>query len=235
MLTNVLIVDDEPLAVELLEAYVSVVPGLHIAGKCYNALEAFAVLNKQQVDVIFLDINMPEITGIDFLKMLRDPPLIIFTTAYSEYAAESYNYNVVDYLVKPITRERFMKAVSKLSGVLAPQRSAPKQEDNTLFVRSDGKMIRIDLAELRFIEGYKNYVRLWMEREKVIVHNTMKSFEEYLVSHFDFLRVHKSYIINARYISEISGSSIRMGNETITIGATYKDEVQAALKKYRQL
>lgn len=234
MLTKVLIVDDEPLAVELLETYVSRVPGFVLAGRCSNALEAFAMLSRSQVDVVFLDINMPEVTGMELVKMLRDPPAIVFTTAYSEYAAESYNYNVVDYLVKPITFDRFMKAVQKITAVKAAQSVASSSPSDTIFVRSDAKMIRVDLGELQLVEGYKNYVRLWKEKEKVIVHNTMKSFEQYLAQYPAFVRVHKSYIVNTAFIAELAGNSIRMGNEIIAIGATYRNDVFAALARFKQ-
>jgi len=232
---NILIVDDEPLAIELLEGYVLKVPGFDLAGKCSNALEAFSILNKKQVDVIFLDINMPEISGMDLLKMLKDPPAVILTTAYTEYAVESYNYNVIDYLVKPITFDRFIRSVHKLEDVAAQNRQTAKQEDETLFVRSEGKLIQISLQRLHFVEGYKNYVRLWTDTGKIIVHNTMKNFEEYLEHYPDFLRVHKSYIVNIRFVTEILGNTIKVDNESIAIGATFRDNIQAILRKYKQL
>lgn len=232
---NILIVDDEPLALELLEGYVRKVPDFRLAGKCSNALEAFALLNREKVDVIFLDINMPEISGMDLLKMLKNPPYVVFTTAYTEYAAESYNYNVIDYLVKPITFDRFMKAVHKLSDLDSGSKEQGQRADNTVFVRSDGKMIRIDLDQLQFVEGYKNYVRLWTSGGKILVHNTMKHFEDYLEGRTQFLRVHKSYIVNLNHVSEFAGNFLRIGNEQIAIGATYREDVAAALNRFRQL
>ncbi len=231
---NVLIVDDEPLASELLEFYASKLPDLVLAGKCTNALEAFSVLNKQKIDVIFLDINMPEITGMDFLKMLKDPPHIIFTTAYSEYAAESYNYNAVDYLVKPITFGRFAKAVDKLMNVAGAVQPASKEKDNDmLFVQSEGKMVRVNLLTLYIVEGYKNYIRLWTDTGKIVVHNTMKKFEEHLEHHSNFLRVHKSYLVNVDFVTEINGSAIRIKEEMVPIGNTYRDAVLSRFSKYK--
>jgi DNA-binding LytR/AlgR family response regulator len=232
---NVLIVDDEPLAVELLEIYVARMPELKLVGKCGNALEAFAALNKLPVDILLLDINMPEISGMDLLKMLKDPPTVILTTAYSKYAAESYNYNVADYLLKPITFDRFVKAIQKVATTGASSGATEKDGVETIFVRSDSKMIRIDLRELRLVEGYKNYVRLWVGQDKVIVHNTMKNFEEYLSSHTAFIRVHKSFIVNTAFISEVSAAGIKVERELIAVGATYRTEVQAALARFRQL
>lgn len=232
---NVLIVDDEPLAIELLEGYVLKMTGFTLIGKCSNALEAFSILNKEQVDAIFLDINMPEITGIGFLKMLKNPPLIVLTTAYSEYAADSYNYDVVDYLLKPITFERFAVATNKLLNTTIQKKDNAKPEDDILFVRSEGKMTKVDLRDLYIVEGYKNYVRLWIGNEKIIVHNTMKNVEEFLKQNPAFLRVHKSYIINMKYVSEVFGNCIKVKNETIVIGPTFKNEIEIALQKYDQL
>ena len=165
---KVLIVDDEPLAQDLLESYLLKMPGFVITGKCKNALEAFSVISKQPVDLMLLDINMPEISGMDFLKTLKNPPKVIFTTAYSQYAVESYDLNAVDYLLKPITFDRFIKAIHKLTTELPASNSnesrsqkSSMSDKDILFVKSDGKMIKIDLAQLCIVEGLKNYVRLW--------------------------------------------------------------------------
>jgi DNA-binding LytR/AlgR family response regulator len=231
---NVLIVDDEPLALELLEYYIRKLPELTLTGKCLNALEAFSMLNKYPIDVIFLDINMPEISGMDFLKMLKDPPRIIFTTAYTQYAAESYNFNAVDYLLKPITFERFMKAVNKLHHSPASNAdSSGTNDSDILFVQSEGKMIKIVLSELYIIEGYKNYIRLWTDGGKIVVHNTMKKFEEYLERDQRFLRIHKSYIINTAFVSEINGGYLKVKEEVVPIGNTYRDVVLNKFEKYK--
>jgi len=238
---NILIVDDEPLARTLLETYVQKMPGLTLAGMCENALEAFSVLNTQTIDLLFLDINMPEINGIDFIKALKNPPAVVFTTAYAEFAVESYNLNAVDYLLKPITFDRFMKAVDKAKNtddnkretITASHIQGMKTPDDILFIKSEGKMVKIDLSELWFVEGLKNYVRLWLNNGKVIVHSTMKSFEDQLASNPQFIRINKSYIVNLKYISEIDGNAIKVKTELLTIGSTYKDDVQKIIDKYK--
>jgi len=240
-LLKVLIVDDEPLAQELLETYLLKMPGVQIIGKCANALEAFAILSKQQADLMLLDINMPEISGTDLLRTLKDPPEVIFTTAYSEYAVESYELNAIDYLLKPITFERFIKAIHKASDVI---RNGSKNtgvktvkdmsnKEDILFVKSDGKMIKIDLTHLWFVEGLKNYVRLWTNEGKIIVHSTMKHFEDQLAGMPHFVRVSKSYIINIKFVSEIDGNVIRIKGEMITVGSTYRDEINKLIDGYK--
>lgn len=244
MAFKVLIVDDEPLAQELLEAYLQKLPGFELVGKCSNALEAFSMLNKQPVDLMLLDINMPEINGMEFLKTLKTPPKVIFTTAYANYAVESYELNALDYLLKPITFERFFKAINKATEVLQPTRPAEQPttpsntatpKDNILFVKTEGKMVKIDLAQLWFIEGLKNYVRLWTDSGKIIVHSTMKNIEEQLAAYPMFVRVSKSFIINIKYVSEIDGNIIRIKSEIITIGNTYRDEVHRLFDGYKLL
>jgi DNA-binding LytR/AlgR family response regulator len=239
---QVLVVDDEPIARDILQTYIVKVPFLQLAGTCKNALEAFGFLSNNKVSLLLLDINMPEITGINFLKTLKDPPLVIFTTAYAEYAVESYDLNAVDYLLKPISFDRFLKGANKAADILratmepAANVAAPAAvADNMMFVRSEGKLVRIDLEKLWMIEGLKDYVRLWTETGKTIVHGTMKSFEEQLSAQKNFIRVHKSYIVNTRYVNEVDGNSLRIKDQLITIGSTYRDEVLAVFNRYKLL
>jgi DNA-binding LytR/AlgR family response regulator len=238
---RVAIIDDEPLATEVLQNYISKIPGAVLAGTCKNALEAFALLNRENVDLMLLDINMPEMNGMDFFKTLRNPPLAIFTTAYSQYAVESYDLNAVDYLLKPIPFDRFAKAINKAIEILNP---APKPAtgapatatgDRLMFVRSEGKWIKIDLAKVWFVEGLKDYVRLWADDGRITVHSTMKNFEEQLAPYSNFVRVHKSHIVNLEYISEVDGNSITIKDQMIAIGSTYRDEVQRVLNGYKLL
>lgn len=236
---RVAIVDDEPLAAEVLQTYLAKIQGVELAGTCKNVLEAFALLNKEKVDLMLLDINMPEITGMDFLKTLRNPPLVIFTTAYSQYAVESYEMNAVDYLLKPIPFDRFVKAINKAIDLLqpAPQPAASNPPttsgDRLMFVRSEGKWIKIDLAKVWFVEGLKDYVRLWADDGRITVHSTMKNFEEQLAPYANFVRVHKSHIVNLEYITEVDGNSITIKDQLIAIGSTYRDEVQRVLNGYK--
>jgi DNA-binding LytR/AlgR family response regulator len=238
---RVLIVDDEPIARDIMETYVQKLPELQLVGTCKNALEAFQSVSKNDVDLLLLDINMPEINGMDFLKTLKNPPLVIFTTAYAEYAIESYELNAVDYLLKPVPFERFMKGVNKAIDILrADTKVVPVQNntahiDNLMFVKAEGKLVRIDLAELWFVEGLKDYVRLWTEKGKIIVHSTMKNFEEQLSAYAHFVRIHKSYIVNVKYITEVEGNSVRIKDQLITIGNTYRDEIYTMLNKYKLL
>lgn len=232
-----LIVDDEPLARELLETYLLKMPGFEIAGICANALEAFPFLAGQGIDLLLLDINMPEISGMDFLRTLKNPPRVIFTTAYAEYALQGFEVNALDYLVKPITFERFLKAVSRLTEPydkkVAKQQDAPIERDALLFVKSEGKMVRVDLHRLWFVEGYKNYVRLWMDDKKIMVHSTMQKFEDQLSKFPLFVRINKSAIINISHVAEIEGNCIRIKTESLVIGNTYRNSVLETFGRYR--
>ncbi|MBL7682777.1 MAG: response regulator [Flavipsychrobacter sp.] len=232
---RILIVDDEPIAQDILETYIGKVQDVQLVGKCRNAPEAFAAINNQQVDVMLLDINMPGITGMDFVKSLRNPPLVIFTTAYTEYAIESYELNAVDYLLKPISFERFLKGINKAKDILQPGSGTEKTTDNTVFIKADNKLVRIDLQQLQFAEALKDYIQLHTEQGKKLIHCTMKSLEETLAPYPNFLRVQKSYIVNITCITEVDGNTIRIKEHSISIGNTYKEQVYAVLNRHRLL
>lgn len=240
---DVLIVDDEPIAREILVSYLAKMPGFELAGECRNALEAFQVLNRQQVGIMLLDIQMPEINGMDFLKALKNPPHVIFTTAYADFAVQSYELHAVDYLLKPVSFERFLKAMNRAAELAhaplrngAPKAPAPAATGNAesmLFVRSEGKWIKVDLTELWMVEGLKDYVRLWTGQGKVIVHSTMKNFTEQLASYTQFVRIQKSFIVNLHYITEVNNNAVKVKEEWISIGNTYRDEVDKLFKAYK--
>ena len=241
---RVMIVDDEPLAHEVLKTYFSKLSGYEITGCFTSAAEAFSVLNFGKTDLLMLDINMPEIDGITLLKTLTHPPKVIFTTAYAEYAVESYSLNVIDYLLKPITFERFLKAINKASQTLKPseERSAvlpapetDKAQSSIMFVKSEGKLIKVDLTKLWLVEGLKNYVCLYYAQEKIIVYGTMKNFEEQLSSYPNFLRISKSYIMNLDHLQQIQGNVIKVKDKSIAIGNTYRDEVNKVLRSFKIL
>lgn len=242
-LLQIMIVDDEPIARDIMETYISKVPTLQLAGTCSNALEAFQLLNKQRIDIMLLDINMPEITGIDFLKTIKHPPKVIFTTAYAEYALESYELDAIDYLLKPVPFDRFLKAINKATEaikangkpVLQEAPSAVNVSDKLMFVKSGGRLIKVDLSRLWFVEGLKDYITLWTEQGKVVVHSTMKHVEEHLIQHHNFARVHKSYIVNLDYIDEVDGNTIRIKGQSVMIGNTYRDEIYGILNRYKFL
>lgn len=235
---RVAIVDDEPLAGEILQNYLARLDNLELAGVCRNALEAFSLLSREQVDLLFLDINMPELNGIEFLKTLKTPPLVIFTTAYSEYAVTSYELNAVDYLLKPVSFDRFMKAVNKAFSFLHAKEapvSAPQAYDRSMFVRSDGRWVKIDLDKLWFAEGLKDYIRLWMNDGRITIHGTMKNFEEQLKPFSNFIRVHKSYLVNLDFVEEVDSGSIKVKTETLAIGHTYKEALTEVLNRRKLL
>ncbi|MCP4439940.1 MAG: response regulator transcription factor [Aureispira sp.] len=237
---NVIIVDDEPLAHEILENYISRFPSLNLVAKCNNAIEAFEVLNTQEVDLMFLDIQMPQITGIDFLKTLSNPPKVIFTTAYSNYALDSYELNVVDYLLKPIAFERFVKAVHKAIGdkkddttveTTTPIASTEEKADY-IFVKADKKLIKIRFNDIFYIEGLKDYVILHTPNGRTVTLQTMKSLESKLPSDI-FMRVHRSYIINIKRIDIVEGNSVHINKKTIPIGKNYKEVLLEIVNKNR--
>jgi DNA-binding LytR/AlgR family response regulator len=235
-LMRVAIVEDEPLAQEILQSYLQRINTFELVATCKDALEAFALLSQQSIDLLLLDINMPHISGMDFIKSLKNPPLVIFTTAYSEYAIDSYELNAVDYLLKPISFDRFLKATHKAQEMFKPmqiniplQSQLPASTNKLLFVRSEGKWIKIDLSKLWFVEGLKDYVKLWMDDGRITVHSTMKNFEEQLATYSNFIRVHKSHIVNLEFVSEIENNSLKIKDQIIGIGNTYKDEVYKVL------
>lgn len=201
MKLNCLIVEDEPLAANVIEKYIGKIEGLILIEKCTNAISAFNILNKQKIDVLFLDIKMPQISGIEFLKTLKNPPKIILTTAYRDYALEGYELDVIDYLLKPISFERFLKAVNKLLFSSAYQlpviQSLSKNSDSgeNIFVKSDKKMVKINLNDILYIEGLKDYIQIVTSKEKVITYLSLSAIEEKLPKEL-FIRIHRSFIVS---------------------------------------
>ena len=228
---NCIIVDDEPLAQEVLERHISSISELILVKKCGNALEAFEVLHTEPVDLIFLDITMPVISGIDFLRSLRKSPAVIITSAYPEFAVQGYELDVTDYLVKPISMERFMKAVNKVidkfHSTSVPSPSQAVRVDY-MFVKSDQKLIKIKFADIEYIEGMKDYVKIYTKEKMIVTLHTMKFFEASLPK--EFLRVHKSYIINLDGIKSIAGNEVELRNIKIPIGSSYKDNLMKVVQ-----
>ncbi len=228
MMIKTLIVDDEPLALEILENYISKIPDLELVSQCSNAIEANNVLQKENIDLMFLDIQMPQMTGIELLNSLSNPPKVILTTAFEEYAVEGFNLNVVDYLLKPIALDRFMKSVNKAKLLLSKSHSENLTQEDFFFVKADKKLVKIHYTEILYIEGLKDYVIIKKEDGRVIALQTMKSLEEKMPSKL-FKRVHRSYIVNIDRIKAVVGNSIELieGGQTksIPIGKNYKDEL----------
>jgi DNA-binding LytR/AlgR family response regulator len=227
-----LIVDDEALAREVIESHMAKVDFLQLAGKCSNALQAFAALNKEHIDLMFLDIKMPEMTGLEFIRTLKDPPKIIITTAYHEYALEGFELNVADYLLKPISFDRFLKAVNKIkTSVEKIVENKATQQPEPFYVRSERKLVKINPPEIIYIESLKNYLCIYTTTQKVTVLSTMQHLEEQLKAYPFLYRVHKSFFVNKHFINEIDNGLLRLnsGNE-IPLGASYKDAFLDAMK-----
>ena len=225
---RVLIVDDEPLAQEVIERYLRNINELELVGKCSNALEAFEVLHNEHIDLMFLDISMPVISGIDFLRSLRIAPAVIITTAYPDFALQGYELDVIDYLVKPISLERFMRAVNKVIERIkkpTPVIAESKQiKADYMFVKCDQKLIKIRFNDIDYIEGMKDYVKIFTNDKMIVTLHTMKFFENNLPSHI-FIRIHKSYIVNVDAIKTISGNELEINQTKIPIGNSFKDNV----------
>ena len=230
---NCIAVDDEPLALKQLENYISQVPFLDFKGGCRCAAEAMKYIREDIVDAIFLDINMPDINGIDFVKTLVTPPIIVFTTAYADYAVEGFKVNAADYLLKPFSLDEFRRAAEKVR-VQYEQRegnsTAVADEDDSLFFKTDYKIVRVNVSSISCIEGMSEYLKLHMDGnvDPLVILLSMKKLEGRLPSYF--MRVHKSYIINLRKIREVSRGRVLMEDGTlIPVGDMYKEAFQAYL------
>jgi DNA-binding LytR/AlgR family response regulator len=221
-----IIIDDEPLAHEIIEEFGSMLPHLELKKKCYNALEAMQFLNKESVDLMFLDLNMPKLTGFAFLKTLTNPPKVIVTTAYKEYALEGYELNISDYLLKPFSFERFVKAINKAIGSQLQKPNTTDTSSGTIrfFVKGDKKYHQIKSEEILSIEAYGNYTKIYFPEEYIISHESISYYENILPTS-QFLRVHKSFIIAIDKIKHIEGNIIWVSSYKIPIGRTYKSAV----------
>ncbi len=224
-----LIVDDEPLAIEIIESYVNKLDYMEVVATCSNALKAFELIQSKEVDLIFLDIQMPKLTGIDFVKALKKPPNIILTTAYRDYALESYELDVVDYLLKPISFERFLVAIQKINGaepssVSQKTINLSKNEDSYIYLKADKKMVKVKLDDILYIESLKDYIRVRTKEKDVVSHQKISYLEEKLPEEF-FMRIHRSFIVSINKIISYSASAIEVPNHELPIGRMYKNQV----------
>ncbi|AXY76468.1 DNA-binding response regulator [Paraflavitalea soli] len=225
-----LVVEDEPLAQNVLKKYIAEHPLLELAGVCGDAPEAQQWLARHQAAIVFLDINLPRLSGISFLKSLSRPPLVIFTTAYPEFAVEGFELDAVDYLVKPFSFERFLKGVNKaLEKLERPGPGEGPVPASSIFIKADKKVYKVNLADILYIEALDDYVKVVTTQGHYLVHDTLKSLLEELPAG-QFWRVHKSYIIAGTKIVFIEGNYVRIGDRDIPIGASYREEVFARLK-----
>ncbi|EAY31234.1 LytR/AlgR family response regulator transcription factor [Microscilla marina] len=229
MTIRCIIVDDEPLATDILEAYVSKIAFLELVQICANAFEALDCLKRNTIDLIFLDINMPDLSGIEFLNALPQKPAVIFTTAYADYAVEGFNLDAVDYLLKPISFDRFLKAANKAESFLASKQSgkevvgADEAPTEHLFVKTEYKIVKVNLKDIWYVEGLKDYIKIVTFEGQLLTLQSMKNMQETLPD-AQFMRVHKSYIIAMAYIESIERNKIKIQDKWIPIGTTYRDQ-----------
>jgi two-component system LytT family response regulator len=230
-----IIVDDEPLALHVLEDYISKIPFLHLVKSTTNPIEALTLVQDKEADLVFLDVQMPELTGIQFLRIANGKAKVILTTAYPQYALEGYELDVIDYLLKPIAFDRFFKSVQKAQGILQPAAAKPvaaeaspqkpQQEflSDFIFVKTEHKIQKVYLNDILFIEGLKDYISIFTPAERIITLQNMKKMEDALPPKY-FIRVHKSYIVSINKIDSIERSRIFIGDKIIPVGDTYRDE-----------
>jgi DNA-binding LytR/AlgR family response regulator len=235
MKTKCLIVDDEPLARDLIRGHVEKLENFEVVAECSDAMKALQVLREKQIDLMFMDIQMPQITGIEFLKTLKHQPKVIITTAYREYALEGFELDVVDYLLKPITFERFLKSVNKYyqinqDEVQVVSNSSPDkmQDESFIYIKENKKVVKVYLTEIKYIEGLSEYVQIFTDKRKIITKTSMAQMEEKLPSE-NFLRIHKSYIVSIGKIEAFTANTIEIQGKELPIGRSYKNGVISAL------
>ena len=222
------IVDDEPLAVKLLESYVNKTPSLTLAASYSSAVEAMDGLRSDPVDLLFLDIQMPELDGLEFARMVGDDTCIVFTTAFSQYAVDGYKVNAVDYLLKPISYPDFLASVNKAQDLLAKIRPSVVEQESkdSFFIKSDYKLIRIAFDDILYIEGLKDYVKIYLSSapRPILSLTSMKTVENFLPQN-DFLRIHRSYIVNMNKVTSLERGQVQIGERKLTVGDSYKDKI----------
>lgn len=228
-----LIVDDEPPARAVLKRYVDELPMLEMAGECANAIEAISHLQHDAVDLMFLDIRMPQLNGTDFLKTIKNPPKVIFTTAFTEYALEGYELDVVDYLMKPVRFDRFLKSVNKAFPLpnqkpLAEEILPEKKNESFVYFRADRKMVKVLLSDILYIESMKDYVKVFAATQPIVTKQSISSVEAMLPEK-DFVRTHRSFIVSVNKIKSFTNELIEIGNAEIPIGKLYRNSVMKLL------
>lgn len=228
-----IIVDDETASHDIIKEYASSLAYLSFQKSCYNAFEAIEYLNSKSVDLIFLDINMPKLSGFEFLRTLSNPPKIIITTAYKEYALEGYELNIDDYLLKPFNFLRFVKSVNKVyessSSLLKPSPKSEILDSSKIFIKDDNKYYQIKLDDILFLEAYGNYVKIYLKDKMIVSHQTLSSFTSTLPDN-QFIRVHKSFIVSTDKIESIEGNRIKIQKHEIPIGKMYKLNISQLIK-----
>lgn len=234
MSVKCIIVDDESVAHDIIKKYCALLPNLQVTQDCYDAIEAIEYLNSNPVDLIFLDLNMPKLRGFEFLKTLPQPPKVIVTTAYKEFALEGYELNIVDYLLKPFSFERFLKAINKATldtskSVVKPQTEVPLTKPNSTFVRVNNRDVKVVFDDILFVEASGNYIKIVLREEVITLRGTLSSIME-LIPTGDFVQVHRSFIVCKQHINAIEGNQIFINSYTVPIGKSYKAELDRIIK-----
>jgi len=221
MTVNCIIVDDEPVSQDILKKYIADTPALNLLQVCNNAFEASEALMQHKTDLIFMDINMPKLSGMKFYKSLNKPPYVIFTTAYPEFAAEGFEVDAIDYLLKPFPFDRFIKAVNRaIERITKPERKTTSAE--YILLKADKKLHRVNLSDISHLEALGDYVKVFYIDTFILVHDTLQRLLDQLPKN-DFIRIHKSYVISTGNISYVEGNQVRIGEREIPIGQTYRD------------
>lgn len=230
-----LIIDDEPIARQGLENYVAQIDFLDLKGVCKNAMQANTILKEQPIDLLFLDIEMPMLSGIDFLKTTVNPPAVIFTTAYSKYALEGYQFDVIDYMLKPISFDRFLLAANKALRLLGPKKQvSEKEEPAYIFVKTDKQLVKINIAEILYIEGMQNYIIFHTTKEKIMALVPLKNIFDLLAA-TDFIKIHKSYIVAKDKVTSIVGNQVSITDKLLPISTRMRKQVVDKLTGNRLL
>jgi DNA-binding LytR/AlgR family response regulator len=233
-----LIVDDEPLALDVLEGFIESNPDLECCGRAENAIRASELLKQNHVDLIFLDIHMPEIDGISFAKSLENPPLIVFTTAYSEYALTGFELNAIDYLLKPISPDRFQQAVDKVKEYLNLRQkndiSNPEINEEYIFIKADQKQHKVGISEILYIEAFADYVKIFIPEKRLVTLQTMKNMEKKLPEEH-FCRIHRSYIVGLKHINSFSSSEVGVADKKLPVGKNYRERFMSIMSGFHSL
>ena len=230
-----MLVDDEPPALNVLEKYISMVEQLELVAKCSNAFEALELLQTKEVDLIFLDIQLPKLSGTSFLKTLTHPPKVIFTTAYKEYASEAFDLDAIDYLVKPVSLERFLKAVNKVTNTKTPEPLKPAVPVNSsfLYFKTERKMVKVLLDDIRYVESIRDYIKIFRVNDKpLLVKQSMTTLESMLPGDL-FIRVHRSFVVSVNKVTAFTSRDIELGDIEIPIGKLYADRVKKFSGSFR--
>lgn len=230
---NCIALDDEPLALDIIEAYVKKHPELNLIARCNNAEEASKVLNSQHIDLMFLDIQMPGVTGLNFIRLLKNKPLFMFTTAYSEYAIDGFELDAIDYLLKPIAYDRFEKAIEKAKEYYTIKNNSglteSDLENDFIFVKANQQLIKLAYGEILYVEAFADYVKIFLNDRKIVTLQTMKKMEAKLPSDI-FSRVHRSFIVNRKAVQSFSTSVCEVNGEKIPVGKNYKNDFIKLMK-----